>query len=277
MALTVRMKVIYTRTMITITIDPIIFTIGHFHLRWYSLIVITAIMIGIWLAGREAGRKGFNKDEILNSSLYIILAGMVGARLFHVIDHWPDEFATNPISVLYFWEGGLAIWGGVFGGLAAVFILARIKKWRLPKLLDAFVPGVVLAQAVGRVACIITGDAVGKVTTGPFGFAYTSPNAVVPALGVYYTPTPVYEILMNLSIFALLWALRKKNLPDGALTLIYLGLYSSIRFFITFTNSYPILWLGLNQAQWISIVVFLVSIPLLISMHMKERQSRSIR
>jgi len=82
---------------------------------------------------------------------------------------------------------------------------------------------------------------------------------------------------MNLSIFALLWALRKKNLPDGALTLIYLGLYSSIRFFITFTNSYPILLLGLNQAQWISIVVFLVSIPLLISMHMKERQSRSIR
>jgi len=270
--------VIYTQSMITITIDPIIFSIGpHIHFRWYSLIVITAIIIGIWLAEREAGRKGFNKDEILNSSLYIILAGMVGARLFHVIDHWPDDFAANPISVLYFWEGGLAIWGGVFGGLAAVFILARIKKWRLPKLLDAFVPGVVLAQAVGRVACIITGDAVGKVTAGPFGFAYTSPNAVVPALGVYYTPTPVYEILMNLSIFALLWALRKKNLPDGALTLIYLVLYSSIRFFITFTNSYPIIALGLNQAQWISIVVFLVSIPLLISMHMKERLSRSIR
>ncbi|HEX7393826.1 MAG TPA: prolipoprotein diacylglyceryl transferase, partial [Anaerolineaceae bacterium] len=212
--------------MITITIDPIIFSIGpHIHFRWYSLIVITAIVIGVWMAVREAGRKGFIKDEILNSSLYIILAGMMGARLFHVIDHWPDEFAANPISVLYFWEGGLAIWGGVFGGLAAVFILARMKKWKLPKLLDAFVPGAVLAQAVGRVACIITGDAVGKPTTGPFGFAYTSPNATVPALGVYYTPTPVYEILMNLSIFALLWALRKKNLPDGALTLIYLVLY----------------------------------------------------
>lgn len=265
--------IIYTQLMITITIDPIIFSIGHLHLRWYSLIVVTAILIGIWLVGREAGRKGFNKDEILNSSLYIILAGMVGARLFHVIDHWPDEFAANPISVLYIWEGGLAIWGGVFGGLAAVVVLARIKKWKLPKLLDAFVPGVVLAQAVGRVACIITGDSVGKVTTGPFGLAYTSPNAMVPALGVYYAPAPVYEILMNLGIFAFLWALRKKNLSDGALTLIYLGLYSSIRFFITFTSSYPILALGLNQSQWISILVFLVSIPLLIRMQLKEQHS----
>lgn len=261
--------------MITISIDPIIFSIGHLHIRWYSLIVITAIIIGLWLAVREAGRKGFNKDEILNSSIYIILAGMLGARLFHVIDHWPDEFAANPIRALYFWEGGLAIWGGVFGGLVAVVVLARINKWKLPKLLDAFVPGVVLAQAVGRVACIITGDSVGKVTTGPFGFAYTSPNAMVPALGVYYTPTPVYEILMNLSIFAILWILlRKKNLPDGALTLIYLVLYSSIRFFITFSSSYQTVALGLNQSQWISIFVFLISVPLLFRMYLKQQHSR---
>ena len=90
---------IYTQSMITITIDPIIFSIGpHIHFRWYSLIVITAIVIGVWMAVREAGRKGFNKDEILNNSIYIILAGMMGTRLFHVIDHWPDEFAANPLT-----------------------------------------------------------------------------------------------------------------------------------------------------------------------------------
>ncbi len=257
--------------MITISIDPIIFSIGHFHLRWYSLIVVTAIVVGVWMAVREAGRKRFDKDTVLNSSIYIVLAGIVGARLFHVIDHWQDEFAANPIRALYFWEGGLAIWGAVFGGLVAVFVLARIYKWKLPRFLDAVVPGVVLAQAVGRLACIITGDSLGKETTVPLGLAYTNPNAMVPKVGVYYAPAPVYEILMNLSIFALLWwYLRKKNLPDGALTLIYLALYSFIRFFITFDSGYLTIELGLNQAQWISIAVFLISIPLLIRLMVRS-------
>lgn len=258
--------------MITISIDPILFSIGHFHLRWYSLIVTAAVILGVWLALKEAGRKGFNTEQLANSVLWIVIAGMVGARLFHVIDHWPDEFAANPIRALYIWEGGLAIWGGVLGGLAATAVLARINHWKLTRLLDAFVPGVVLAQAVGRIACIITGDAVGKPTNGPFGFAYVSPNAMVPQLGVYYTPTPVYEILMNLAIFAVLWSLRKKGLKDGILTLIYLALYSSVRFFIAFTSAYKIIALGMNQAQLISIVVFAISLPLLAITLLKKRQ-----
>lgn len=257
--------------MVTISIDPIIFSIGHFHLRWYSLIVAAAMLIGVWLAMKEAGRKGFNTEEIGNSVLWIVVAGLLGARLFHVLDHWPDEFAANPIRAFYIWEGGLAIWGGVVGGLVAATILARVQHWKLPRLLDAFVPGLVLAQAIGRMACIITGDSVGKPTNGPFGFAYTSPNAMVPQLGVYYTPTPVYEILMNLAIFALLWSLRKKNLPDGVLALTYMILYSFMRFFIAFTSSYKIIALGLNQAQIVSILVFTISVPLLTSIFLKKR------
>ncbi|KAF0112004.1 MAG: phosphatidylglycerol:prolipoprotein diacylglycerol transferase [Chloroflexi bacterium] len=259
--------------MLTISIDPILFSIGHFHLRWYSLIVTAAMFIGVWIAMREAGRKGFNTEDVANSLLWVVIAGLIGARVFHVIDHWPDEYAANPIRALYIWEGGLAIWGGVIGGLIAAAILARVQHWGLPRLLDALVPGVVLGQAIGRIACIITGDAVGKPTDGPFGFAYTSPDAMVPQLGVYYTPTPVYEILMNLSIFALLWSLRKKNLPDGVLTLIYLVLYSSMRFFIAFTSSYKVIAMGLNQAQIISVLVFAVSLPLLAITTLKFRQS----
>lgn len=258
--------------MITISIDPILFSIGHFHLRWYSLIVTTAMLIGVWLAVREASRKGFNSEDVANGALWIVVAGLIGARLFHVLDHWPDEFAANPIRALYIWEGGLAIWGGVLGGLVAAAILARVKHWKLPRFLDALVPGVVLGQAIGRIACIITGDAIGKPTSGPFGFAYTSPNAMVPQLGVYYTPTPVYEILMNLAIFALLWSLRKKNLPDGVLTLIYMVLYSFMRFFIAFTSAYQIVAFGLNQAQIISIFVFAVGVPLLVIASLKKRQ-----
>ena len=117
--------------MITINIDPVILTIGHYMLRWYSLIVLTAIVVGVWLTAREAERKGFIKDEIYNSAIFVVLVGLLGARLFHVLDHWPHEFAMNPIRALYIWEGGLAIWGGVIGGLIAVAILARRRGWRL--------------------------------------------------------------------------------------------------------------------------------------------------
>ncbi|HEX9331770.1 MAG TPA: prolipoprotein diacylglyceryl transferase family protein [Anaerolineales bacterium] len=115
------------------------------------------------------------------------LGGILGARLFHVLDQWSNEFAANPIRALYIWEGGLAIWGAVAGGLATAALIAWKRKWNFPALLDAAAPGLVLAQAVGRIACVITGDAMGKPTNGPFGFAYSSPNALVPKLGVYYS------------------------------------------------------------------------------------------
>jgi len=253
--------------MITVTIDPILLSIGHFHLRWYSLIVLAAVATGVWLTARGAGRKGFVIAEIYDVALSVVLAGLVGARIFHVIDHWPDIFAANPVRALYFWEGGLAIWGGVAGGLVAIALIARRRHWNLLRLLDAAAPGLVLAQAIGRLACIITGDSVGKPTNGPLGLAYTSPNAMVPQLGVFYAPMPLYEIVMNLGIFAVLWRLRKqKNLPEGVLFLVYLILYSAIRFAITFWSSYRIVAFGLNQSQIISIAALAVAIPCLIAL-----------
>lgn len=239
--------------MITISIDPIIFTIGHFMLRWYGLILMMAVGIGLWLTGREAERKGFNKSEIYDAAIWIMLAGLLGARLFHVVDHWSHEYAMDPIRALYIWEGGLAIWGAIIGGLIAVVLLARQRRWNLPRLLDAFVPGVVLAQAVGRVACIITGDAMGPPTNGPFGIAYTNPNAMVPQLGVYYTPMPVYEIIVNLGIFALVWSLRKRKWAEGNLFIIYLILYSLERFLLGYTSAYLTVAFGLNQSQLIAL------------------------
>jgi phosphatidylglycerol:prolipoprotein diacylglycerol transferase len=262
--------------MITIDIDPVIFSIGHFMLRWYSLIVVTAIITGVWFTAREAERKGFKKENIYDSALYVVLAGLLGARLFHVLDHWPDEFAANPIRALYIWEGGLAIWGAVIGGLIAVALIAWRRNWRLPALLDAAAPGLVLAQAIGRVACIITGDAMGKATNGPFGFAYSSPNAMVPQSGVYYTPMPVYEIIANLGIFALLWQLRKRNWPDGLLFLVYLSLYSLMRFSLAFTSSYQIIALGLTQSQIVALLMLVIVMPLLTRTLSLSRGAKSI-
>ena len=260
--------------MFTISIDPILFHIGHFALRWYSLILMAAIAVGVWLVAREAERKGFKKDDIYEAAVWIIVGGLIGARLFHVLDHWSDEFAANPIRAFYIWEGGLAIWGALVGGLIIGALVAWRRGWRFPKLLDAGAPGLVLAQAIGRIACVITGDAMGKPTDGPFGFAYTNPNALVPQLGVYYTPMPVYELVTNLGIFALLWQLRKRNWPDGRLFLVYLTLYSLERFFLAFTSSYRILAFGLTQSQIVAVFGFAIGLALLAWMPRKLSQQK---
>lgn len=229
-------------------------------IRWYSLIVLAAILIGIWIAGREAERKGLDKETIYDLATWLIPAGIVGARLFHVIDHWDHGYSLAPVRVFYVWQGGLAIWGGVIGGLVALVILTCQRGWRLPLLLDTLAPAVVLGQGIGRLAGVITGDAVGKPTTGPFGLAYTNPNAMVPELGVYYIPMPIYETIMNVSIFALL----------------YVVLYAGGRFLITFWSAYRTIAFGLNQAQIISIVALAVGLPLLIYILQRRNPTQAL-
>ena len=262
--------------MITVNIDPILLQVGHFALRWYGLIVVTAASIGIWVALREAKRKGLSEYQFADAIPWVIVGGLIGARLFHVIDHWPDEYVANPLRALYIWEGGLAIWGGVIGGLTALALFAWRRALALAVLLDTAVPGLVLGQAIGRIACVITGDAVGKPTTGPFGLAYSNPAAMVPQLGVYYAPTPIYEILMNLTIFAVVWRLRKRPLPDGALFLVYLVLYSVGRFVITFWSAYKTIALGFNQAQLISLAGLAVGLPILTILLWRMRSARTV-
>jgi phosphatidylglycerol---prolipoprotein diacylglyceryl transferase len=249
--------------MFTIGIDPVIFRLGHFALHWYGVIVFAAVALGTWLIAREAARKGFRPEDVYDSALWVLLGAIAGARLFHVVDHWTHTFAADPARIFYVWEGGLAIWGGVFGGLLALLILSWYRGWRVPFLLDMAAPGLVLGQAVGRVACVITGDAMGRVTAGPFGIAYSHPAAMVPELGVYYTPMPLYESAANLAIFALLWQLRRKSLPDGVLALLYLTLYSSARFLLAFVSSYRLVALGMTQSQLVALVTLAVALPLL--------------
>lgn len=261
--------------MITLPLDPIIAHIGPLALRWYSLIVLGAIAIGLWVAAREAARKGFDKQAIYNDALTVVIAGLAGARLFHVLDHWSDEFAANPIRILFIWEGGMAIWGGVIGGLIAVMVIARRRGYCFFALADALALGLVLGQGLGRIACLITGDAMGKPTNGPLGIAYASPNAMVPQLGVYYTPTPLYELIMNVGIFAVLWRLRRRALPDGVLALIYLALYSTGRFIISIWSSYETVAFGLNQAQIVSVLALAVALPALVIVLTQARHAPS--
>ena len=140
--------------------------------------------------------------------------------------------------------------GALAGGIGA---------WRLGlpvrRLFDAAAPGVVLGQAVGRLGCLVTGDALGPPTDGTWGIVYRNPGAMAPELGVAYQPTFFYEAVLDLAIFALLWSLRRRNLLDGHLFALYAGLYAAGKFGLTFLRTETVWFWGLQEAQVLALAV----------------------
>lgn len=249
---------------ITIDVDPTIFQAGPFMLRWYSLLVVLAIVGGAWLGLREARRKGLDVEKMQSLIFWGILGGIVGARLFHVVDN-PVVYVSDPISALYVWEGGLAIYGGLIGGVLAGLLYARRSGLPFWKTADAAAPGLILGQALGRLACIPNGDAYGAPTDLPWAFVYTNPAAMLPPelLGTPLHPYPVYELVFDLAVLGLLWRLRSVYKANGLLFLTYAGVYAAGRFLLTFFRMEQVWFLGLQEAQVVALLVLVVAVPLL--------------
>lgn len=250
---------------IIINIDPVIMQIGHFSLRWYSVFVLLAVVTAIWLALRLAKEKGIAANEMYNLAPWVLIAGMVGARLFHVFDQW-EYYAGNPLSIFQVQQGGLAIWGALAGGGLAAINYAWLRHIPLGRLADTLVIPVLAAQIIGRMACIVNGDAYGGITSLPWAFIYIHPDAMIPAnlVGVPTHPYPVYEMLWNGAILLVMLKLRRRFSKDGALFLSYLSLYSVGRFILTFVRQEnAILW-GLQQAQILAIAILIASVSWLI-------------
>ncbi len=259
---------------IVIDIDPVLFSIGHFALRWYGLAIAAGIAAGLFVALREAKRKGLPEDEFFNLALWALLAAFVGARLFHVVDYW-QFYLANPGAILNLQNGGLAIYGGILGGLAGGLLYARRQRLPIGKLLDAAAPALILGQAIGRIGCTINGDSVGAPTDLPWGFVYLNPGAMAPSLGTAYQPTQAYEMLWDLGVFAFLWWARKRVQPDGVLFLAYLSLYSVGKFVITTLRQETVIAFGLQQAQVVSLLTLAVTVPLLVALLVRRAPQES--
>ncbi|OGO19448.1 MAG: prolipoprotein diacylglyceryl transferase [Chloroflexi bacterium RBG_16_50_9] len=261
---------------IVINIDPTLLRIGHFMLNWYGVIIMLAIVAAVVISVRESRRKGISTDAIYSLVPWVLIGGIVGARLFHVVDRW-ENYTGNPLQIFAVWQGGLAIWGALAGGGLAVVIFARLKQISFGHLVDALVPGLLVAQIIGRFACIIDGDAVGSATTLPWGFTYINPGAMVPAglLGVPVHPYPVYDQLWNLVGLAIALKLRRHLKTDGLLFLIYLSIYAVGRFVFTFVRQEKIWFWGLQEAQVIAIAIFLASVAAIVYQWRKTRINMS--
>ncbi|MDP2953553.1 MAG: prolipoprotein diacylglyceryl transferase [Chloroflexota bacterium] len=260
--------------MIYIDVDPIILHLGPFMLHWYSLAVAGGVLVGILVALKEARRIGLPADRIFALALWAAVAGIIGTRLFHIIDRW-EFYAANPGALLSFQQGGLAIWGGVALGVLVGVVYARMNRLPVGRTADIAVLGLLSGQIVGRLGCIVNGDAAGGPINLPWAFIYDHPNALIaPSLrGIPTHPYPLYEMLYNLVVLGVLWKMRTKALPPGFLFFTYLALYSLGRFFLTFVRQEQLIIGNLQQAQIVALLGLIVAVPALIWLARKPSPS----
>lgn len=250
----------------TISMNPNLLTLGPFIISWHGLLTALGVAVAVLVAGRLAQRAGMVPDQVYNVALWAIPGGIIGARLFHVVDKW-DFYSQNLGAIIRLTDGGIAIWGALIGGFVAGVISAKINGYSIGKLADVAAPGIILGQMVGRVGCTINGDAYGAPTSMPWGVVYSNPGAFLPpswiADRVPTHPWPIYEILASAVILFVVWKLWGRVKPAGSLFLIYLSLYAFARFFLTFLRQEELHLIQLQEAQIVSLVVLAITVPLL--------------
>lgn len=244
--------------MLYLNIDPVAIHIGHFMVRWYGIFVALGLGVGLWVTLREAKRKGIPTDHVSNAALWVVPAGIVGARLLHVIDDWPSH-AADPWTIIG--TDGLAIFGALIGGLLALIAYTRVHQVPLGRLLDAAAPAVPLGQAIGRIGCFINGCNYGWQTNGTWGVVWTSPDAMAPQ-NVPLQPAQLYELVWDALVFGIIWKLRTRVKAEGVLFVTYGALYSLGRFFISFLRADNLYFAELRQAQIIALATIGLAIPL---------------
>jgi phosphatidylglycerol:prolipoprotein diacylglycerol transferase len=267
--------------MIYINVNPVLFSIGSYPIGWYGIMVALAVLsLVLWALWSVKKGAKVSSDVVISAAIVGILCGIIGARLFHVIDYW-DYFIEHPGQIIG--GQGLSIYGAVLGAALGIWIFSRFSKISFGYFADMLAPGIILAQAIGRVGCTLRGCCHGIETDIWCAIIYTHPESHAP-LGIPVHPTQIYEIIYNLIVFGILVALRKRFRPDGSLFLIYLTFYAVWRLGIdfirdgtSFISHFHFLWssgvdfiqnhvtwlYNLHEAQLISIVVLIITITLM--------------
>jgi phosphatidylglycerol:prolipoprotein diacylglycerol transferase len=248
-----------------LTIDPVAFSIGPFSVRWYGILIATAILLGTILALRESERQGWDPDHFLNLILYCVPAAFVGARLYYVIFNW-DYYSQYPKEIPAVWHGGLAIHGALIAAFIVGYLYTRYAKLSFWQAADIAAPSIILGQAIGRWGNFFNQEAYG----------YEVDPAKVPWAmyidGAYRHPTFLYESLWNLGVFFfLLWFRRKPKLVKGDVFLTYAILYSVGRFFVEGLRTDSLMLTPyLRAAQVVSVLAILAAGGLMYYRHKRE-------
>lgn len=245
---------------------PEILHLGPISIRWYGLLIASAVLIGITLSQYLASRRKVNPDLVGDLGIWLVIAAIPCARIYYVLFQW-REYAQNPGDIIAIWKGGIAIHGAILGGVAAAIIFARLKKVSVWQLADIVAPSLALGQAIGRWGNFFNSEAFGKPTNLPWKLFIPPSNRPPQYLNYdYFHPTFLYESLWNLLVFGILmsiffWGLKNRSrLKVGTLTLIYLIAYSLGRFWIEGLRTDSLMLGPLKMAQIVSLVAIALGI-----------------
>jgi phosphatidylglycerol:prolipoprotein diacylglycerol transferase len=257
--------------------NPVAFELGSFSMRWYSTFLTLAVVwliFWMWLQVKKGAQ--ITLDTVLSMALVGIPSGIIFARLLHVIDDiviaslHPELTASGQVinylqhPGLIIGGAGLTIYGAILGAALGIWVYCKITKTKMGYIVDLMAPGIIIAQAIGRVGCLLNGCCYGTPTTLPWGLVYTDPQSFGFNGGIPTHPTVVYEIIYCIIVFVVLMMLRKKLKPDGSLFALYLALYAAWRLGIDFLRGGTPFLFGLHQAQVISIIVLAITVPWMI-------------
>ncbi len=237
--------------------------IGSIHIRWYSIILMIAVISAYLIICKEARKKTTKDDLIVNIIFYGLLFGILGARFYYVLFNM-NYYMNNPLEIFMTWNGGLAIHGGLLFGLLFLIIYSKKKNINILLLLDIITPGLIIAQAIGRWGNFFNQEAYGRAVSLSFLKKLCLPNFIIQNMyidGHYREPTFLYESFFSFVGFLIIILLRKKrNIKVGQLTGIYLIWYGIERLVIETFRSDSLMFGNIKIAQLISIIFILTGV-----------------
>jgi phosphatidylglycerol:prolipoprotein diacylglycerol transferase len=254
---------------------PVLFKIGPVEIRYYGLMYVIGIVVGIILMRREVARKNLNlsKDDIISYAFWVVIGGLLGGRIYYVIFQWRQYYAGNPLEVFAIWHGGLAIHGGIIGGALFTWLYSRVKKVSFLDLLDITAPALALGQVFGRFGNFMNGDAHGLPTNLPWGIIFPPGSVAGDEFpGQPLHPVMLYELALNLASFFILWRLRKTDHKKGFIFALYILNYGILRFFVSFLRADSLMLGSIRGALVISAVFMAVSLSFILVFRLWKRE-----
>lgn len=261
-------------------------TIGPLHIRFYGIVIMLGVLAAAFLTERLARRKGLKSDVVWDGLIWVLIGGIVGARVWHILTPPPSmveqglttlHYLTHPLDAIAIWNGGLGIPGAVIGGGIAMYLFCRRKGFNFFVWLDLVAPGLALAQAIGRWGNFFNQELYGEPTGLPWAIPIDLQHRLAEYRDVeYYHPLFLYESLFSLANVIILLLVGRRysdRLYDGDIFLIYLILYPVERFLLEFIRLDPSQVAGLNANQTLMAVVALAAIVTLIWRHWRGRKT----
>lgn len=256
---------------------PILVKLGPLTIRWYGLLIASAVLIGVSLSQYLAKRRHVNPELLSDLSIWLVIGAIPAARIYYVLFQW-SEYAQHPERIIAIWQGGIAIHGAIIGGVIAALIFAKLRQVSFWQLADLVAPSLILGQAIGRWGNFFNSEAFGAPTNLPWKL-YIPSDRRPPELTnfEYFHPTFLYESLWDLMVFALLMTLffrglqNKPRLKLGTLFMAYLPAYSLGRFWIEGLRTDSLMLGFLRMAQVVSLIGILLGLAGLAWLYILKR------